>query len=65
MLEAVTVTELVPLAVVSRVGTESVTDAEPVTELGETLQVTPVGQPDVTARLTVAVSVEEYWMLSE
>jgi len=60
VLEAVTVTEIVPLGVVRRVGTESVTDVDPVIEFGETVQVTPVGHPAVTARLTVVLSVAEY-----
>ena len=59
MLLAVTVMVVVPPGVVINVGTESVTVFEPVTELGEKVQVTPVGQPDVTARFTVAVRVGE------
>jgi hypothetical protein len=60
VLEAVTVTEIVPLGVVRRVGTESVTDVDPVIEFGETAQVTPVGHPAVIARLTVVLRVDEY-----
>ena len=65
MLEAVTVTEVVPPGVVRIVGTESVTDVEPVTELGKTVQVTLAGQPDVTVKLTVVLNVAEYWMAIE
>ena len=65
MLVAVTVIVVVPPGVVGRVGTESVTVLEPVTDGGENVQITPVGQPDVTARLTVVLSDEPYCMLSE
>jgi len=58
-LDAVTVTEVVPLGVVIRVGTLSIAVPEPLTEFGPTVQLTPEGQPDVTARFTVAVRVDE------
>lgn len=64
LLEAVTVTDIVPLGVEIKVGTLSVAVEVPVTELGLTVHVTPDGQPEVTERLTVAVRVDEYCMVS-
>ena len=51
---------VVPPGVLINVGTVSVTEPEPVTELGDSMHVTPVGHPEVTERFTVAVRVEEY-----
>jgi hypothetical protein len=65
VLEAVTVMEVVPPKVVIKVGTDSVTTVEPVSELGERVQVAAVGQPDVTAKLTGVVNDVEYWTLSK
>ena len=60
VLVAVTVMENGPV-VVMRVGTVSVMpELEVLIEFGFTEQVTPDGQPEVTARLTVALSVAEY-----
>jgi hypothetical protein len=60
VLDAVTVTEVVPLGVVNSVGTLNVAVPDALTEPGVTVQVTPAGQPDVTARFTVAVRLGEY-----
>jgi hypothetical protein len=55
----------VPPGVVRRVGTESVAgDGYELIELGVTVHVTPVGQPEVTERLTVSLNPPEAAKLS-